>query len=309
MRGCGLADWDDPIGLIEIGEPRPPIGGELLVAVDAAGIGQWDGFVARREWDVGLEPPAALSVEGTGRVVAVGPGVAEVHVGDAVMGHVAPLPGGSGFCADRVLAAAAQMTPRPPALTPVDAAALPVAGLTAAQALDALALAGGERLLITGAAGATGALALQLAARLGAEVIVTASEAHAQRLRDLGAGEVIDNHDPGALRRLAASVDAALVAARGTADAAMLAVRDGGRLCSITSDAPPATRGITSGDLFVRPDATKLAWLARLVAANALVLATESTPLDDAPSTFRRVIAGQAAGAKHVVVVGGGPQP
>jgi NADPH:quinone reductase-like Zn-dependent oxidoreductase len=303
MRGCGLRRWGASIELVDIAEPRAPRDGELLVAVEAAGVGQWDGFVQRREWDVGLMPPAALSVEGTGRVLAAGADVDDVTAGAVVFGHVAPLPGGSGFCAARALVTAAQVALRPEAMTPVDAAALPVAGLTATQALDELALHSGDRLLITGAAGGTGALALQLAARRGARIVATASTAHRDRLLSFGADEVLDYHEPDALRARAGSFDAALVAARGTATDAIDAVRAGGRLCSITSDAPPSVRGISTRNVLVQPDATALASLAQLVTGGELILAAEPSSLADAPTVFTEVIAGQAAGAKRVVVL------
>jgi NADPH:quinone reductase-like Zn-dependent oxidoreductase len=65
--------------------------------VDAGGVGPWDRLLNGTGWDVGLRPPAALGVEGAGRVVTVGPGVEGFAVGDRVLVHEAPLPGGSGF--------------------------------------------------------------------------------------------------------------------------------------------------------------------------------------------------------------------
>jgi NADPH:quinone reductase-like Zn-dependent oxidoreductase len=236
-------------------------------------------------------------------VLAAGADVDDVTAGDVVFGHVAPLPGGSGFCAARALVTAAQVALRSEAMTLVDAAALPIVGLTATQALDALALHSGDRLLITGAAGGTGALALQLAARRGVRIVVTASTAHRDRLLSFGADEVLDYHEPEALRARGGSFDAALVAARGTATDAIDAVRAGGRLCSITSDAPPGVRGISTRNVLVQPDATALASLAQLVTRGELILAAEPASLADAPTVFTEVIAGHAAGAKRVVVI------
>ncbi|MFC9635843.1 alcohol dehydrogenase catalytic domain-containing protein [Streptomyces mirabilis] len=66
----------------------------MLVAVEAAGVGPWDQPLNGAGWDVGLRPPAALGVEGAGKVLAVGAGVTGFAVGDRVLAHEAPLPGG-----------------------------------------------------------------------------------------------------------------------------------------------------------------------------------------------------------------------
>src|SRR6266540_1160151 len=125
--------------------------------------GPWDRLLDGG-WDVGLRPPAALGVEGAGRVLAVGADVGEVAVGDRVFAHEAPLPGGSGFWAERVLLTAAHAAACPSGLDSVEAAALPVNGLTAWQALAMLGLGRRQRLLVTNGGGATGSLAVQLAA-------------------------------------------------------------------------------------------------------------------------------------------------
>ncbi|MCC5478279.1 alcohol dehydrogenase catalytic domain-containing protein [Streptomyces barringtoniae] len=144
--------------------------------------------------DVGLRPPAALGVEGGGRIRTVGAGVQGISVGDRVVAHEAPLPGGSGFWAEQVLVTAAHKTPVPSELEPAAAAALPVNGLTALQALETLGLTTGQRLLITNGGGSTGSLAIQLAAAAGVEATATASPSAEGRLRSLGAAEVIDYH-------------------------------------------------------------------------------------------------------------------
>jgi NADPH:quinone reductase-like Zn-dependent oxidoreductase len=235
-------------------------------------------------------------------VIATGEGVEEIDEGDAVLAHEAPLPGGSGFWAERVLLTADVLTPRPDALDPETAAALPVAGLTARQAIDLLSLEPGQGLLITGGGGVTGSLALQLAVAAGLTVSTTASEAGARRLRDLGAAEVVDYHDRGWTTRLEGGFDGALVAAPGTAAEAMGLVRDGGLLCSLTSDAPLPRRDVASTNLYVRPDPAQLAALADDVVAGRLRLTPEAMPLADGPSALSRVVAGRAGGRKLVLL-------
>src|SRR4029453_19335684 len=103
MKACGVSGTDGDVVLLELPDPPSPGPGQILVAVEAAGVGAWDGLLNGAGWDVGLRPPAALGVEGAGRVRAVGADVDEFAVGDRVLAHEAPLPGGSGFWADRVL--------------------------------------------------------------------------------------------------------------------------------------------------------------------------------------------------------------
>ncbi|WP_327592684.1 NADP-dependent oxidoreductase [Streptomyces chartreusis] len=288
--------------LLDLPEPASPGAGQVVIEVEAAGVGPWDRLLNTGGWDVGLQPPAALGVEGVGRVRAIGPGVQGISVGDRVLAHEAPLPGASGFWAEQVLVTAAHTALVPVALDPVAAAALPVNGLTAVQALEALGLSAGQRLLITNGGGSTGALAIQLAAAAGVEVTATASPSAAERLRDFGAAEVIDYHDPAWSDRAQAGFDAALIAAPGTAAIALPLVRDGGQLCSLTSDAPAPERGITSTDLYVRPDAAQLTQLTTDLAQGLLRLAPESLPLTEGPGAYDQVTAGRTAGRKLVLV-------
>ncbi|MFJ8009946.1 NADP-dependent oxidoreductase [Streptomyces fagopyri] len=301
MKACGVFRAEKEVVLLELPEPSSPRPGQILVAVEAAGVGPWDELVIDASWDVELRPPAALGVEGAGKVLAVGAGVTGFAVGDRVLAHEAPLPGGSGFWAERVLIDADHAAACPPGLDAVHAAALPVNGLTAWQSLEKLELGRGQRLLITNGGGATGALAIQLAAAKGIEVTATASASGAERLLGLGATEVVDYHDPNWPTRLPGGFDAALIIADGTAGTALPLVRDGGRLCSLTSDAPPEERGITSWDLYVEPNGAQLFQLAEQVAAGTLELAPEPLPLSEGPAALARVVAGRAGGKKVVL--------
>src|SRR5918911_801038 len=194
MRGCGVRSVGGLVEMLALPDPAAPGPGEVLLSVQAAGMGRWDCLLYTGGWDVGLRPPAALGVEGAGAVAAVGPDVTDVAVGDLVLTHAAPLPGGSGLWAEQALVTAAHVAGCPAALDPVLAGGLPVAGLTARQALDQLAVSAGTRLLITGASGSTGTIALQLAVHEGATVIATAAARHADRLGALGAEQTLDSH-------------------------------------------------------------------------------------------------------------------
>ncbi|MDX3757993.1 NADP-dependent oxidoreductase [Streptomyces sp. AK02-04a] len=303
MKACGVsAPGATEVTLLDLPEPPPPGTGQVLIAVEAAGVGAWDRLLNAGGWDVGLRPPAALGVEGVGRISAVGPGVQGLPVGDRVVAHEAPLPGGSGFWAEQVLVTAAHTTPVPSGLEPVAAAALPINGLTALQALEALGLSTGQRLLVTNGGGNTGSLAIQLAAAAGVEVTATASPSAEKRLRSLGAAEVIDYHDPAWPVGAQGRFDAALIAAAGTAATALPLIRDGGQLCSLTSDAPNPERGITSTNLYVRPDPAQLARLTTDLAQGLLRLTPEPLPLMEGPAAFARAAAGRTAGRKLVLV-------
>src|SRR5262249_34065548 len=193
---------------------------------------------------------------------------------------------GSGFWAERVLLTAAHAAPCPSGLQPVEAAALPVSGLTAGQALAMLGVGRGQRLLVTNGAGNTGSLAIQLAAAMGVEVTATASASPPARLRRLGAAQVAAYHDLNWPDQVHGRFDGALPAAAGTAAAALPLVRDGGRLCSLTSDAPPPQRAITSTNLYVRPDAAQLARLAERLGEGRVQLMPEPLPLHEGPAAF-----------------------
>jgi NADPH:quinone reductase-like Zn-dependent oxidoreductase len=301
MKACGVFGPGADVTLLELPEPPAPEAGQLLLEVDAAGVGPWDRLLNGTGWDVGLRTPAALGVEGAGRVLAVGPGVEGLTVGDRVLSHEAPLPGGSGFWAERVLITAASAALCPPELDSARAAALPVAGLTAYQALEELALSSGQRLLITNGGGATGALALQIAVARGVEVTVTASAQARERLCGLGAAEVVDYRNPGWKNQITGGFHAALIAAGGTSKEAMSLLRDGGRLISLTSDAPEGERGIISKDIYVRPDAAQLADLAKAVASGKLQQNLEVLPPSEGPAAFAQVAAGKSGGKKFVL--------
>src|SRR3982750_1452817 len=238
MRGCGVRSAGGRVELLELPAPKAPGPGEVVLAVQAAGMGQWDGLLhIAGGWEVGLRPPAALGVEGAGTVAAVGPDVTNVVVGDLVLTHAAPLPDGSGLWAEQALVNAAHLARRPGTLDPVLAGGLPVAGLTARQALDQLAVSAGTRLLIIGASGSTGTIALQLGVHGGAAAVATAAARHADRLRALGAEQIVDSHAADWPAHLTRGFDAVLVAVLGTAGAAMSALREGGTRCPLTPGA------------------------------------------------------------------------
>ncbi|MFE7565362.1 NADP-dependent oxidoreductase [Streptomyces sp. NPDC057539] len=171
----------DVLHVKEITEPHAGPG-EIRVAVKAAGVNPMD-YKIRHGWmeqAFATPLPAVPGLEIAGVVDEVGAGVTDVAVGDDVLGWSA-----TGAYAQYALAATA--VPKPASLGWAEAAAIPVAGETAARVLDELALRDGETLLLHGAAGAVGSMAAQLATARGAIVIGTASPANHEYVRSLGA--------------------------------------------------------------------------------------------------------------------------
>jgi NADPH:quinone reductase-like Zn-dependent oxidoreductase len=85
MRGAGITTIDGPVEVLDLAEPRGLAGDEVLIAVKAAGVGNWDEIVRTGGWDLGRQPPMALGVEAAGVVEAVGSDVPDIAVGDEVM--------------------------------------------------------------------------------------------------------------------------------------------------------------------------------------------------------------------------------
>ena len=303
MQVAGIRGIGARVELIDVGEPRPLAGDEVLLEVMAAGVGNWDEFVRTGGWDVGTSPPMALGVEAAGTVVAAGPAAGDWAPGDPVMTHPVPLRD-QGTWAPRLIAPAGLLARKPPGASWEAAAAFPVPALTAEQVIgDALDVRAGEQVLVNGASGVTGRLLVALAALRGAEVLATAGPDSRQLVTELGARHVIDYHDqqwPAQVREITGGrgVAAAANAAPGAAATAMRAVADGGRLATITSDPPAGQHGITVASIYVRPDGAQLRGLAKRFAEGRLEIPVAvSYRLADAAQALAQVTSGHAAGA------------
>jgi NADPH:quinone reductase-like Zn-dependent oxidoreductase len=302
MRAAGVREFGGQVEVFDLPEPRDPGPDEAVVEVAAAGVGNWDELVRAGEWKVGREAPMALGVEAAGRVITVGSAVLGLKPGDEVLGHPLPLRE-QGCWAERVIVDAGLVVRKPPGVSWEVAGAFPVPALTAEQVLsDSLELARGDTVLVHGAGGTTGGLIVQLAALRGARVIATAGPSSAARVAEAGAAEVLDYHDsrwPELVRELTsgAGVDAAVNAVRGGSLHAVLTVRDGGRMATITGDPPEGVRGISVSDVYVRPDATQLAELCTLLGDGRLSLSVGAAlPLADAATALERAKAGANGG-------------
>jgi NADPH:quinone reductase-like Zn-dependent oxidoreductase len=303
MRAAGIETFGGELQMLELAAPHSLAPDEVVIAVRAAGVGNWDEIVPVGGWDVGRQPPLVLGVEAAG-VVAVGEEVTSLAPGDEGLTHPLPLRH-QGTWAERLVAPAALVARKPDAVPWETAAACPVPALTADQALSVVVPApSGESVLVHGAGGVTGGLVVQLAIMRGATVVATAGPGSAARVRGYGATAVFDYHDPDWPARVreasqgARGVGAAVNTARGGAAAAIEAVADGGRLATITGDPPRPERGVTVADVYVRADGARLAALvAALVDGTLSLHVGAAVPLAEAAAALQDASAGRASGA------------
>ncbi|HVH65083.1 MAG TPA: NADP-dependent oxidoreductase [Candidatus Acidoferrum sp.] len=307
MRAAGVRRIGGPVEALDLPDPRALAADEVLIAVEAAGMGNWDDLVRTGGWDVGQTPPMALGVEAAGTIVAIGPGVKRFGVGEEVLTHPLPLRE-QGTWAEKLIASIDVIALKPAGVSWATAGAFPVPALTADQVLsEALNVREGESLLVHGAGGVTGNLLVELASVRGIHVIATAGPLSLDRVRGLGAREVFDYHDiswPEHVRRLTggAGVTAAANAAPGGATAALQTVADGGRLATITSDPPPEERGISVTNVYVRADGSQLATLAAMLGDGRLTLSVAASyPIEEAGAGLDAVVNGATRGAVVVV--------
>ena len=217
--------------------PRPVPGpGEVLIAMHAAGVGAWCTDIRDGSWRPFGRPrfPLVLGTDGAGVVVAKSR-VRRLNVGDRVWAYHHANPKG-GFYAEYVAVPHRHAGRVPRRLDLLQAGAGAVTGLTALQGVDALKLRRGETVLVFGATGAVGTLAVQFAKRRRARVLATASGPTAAALvRKLGAAAVIDARRSGVIEHLRAlaprGLDAVLALAGGAAlEECLNLVRPGGRV-------------------------------------------------------------------------------
>jgi NADPH:quinone reductase-like Zn-dependent oxidoreductase len=305
LRAAGIEAFGGEVTLLELPEPPPLEADEVLIEVKAAGVANWDEFVRTGGWDVGRAPPLALGVEAAGEVVSIGAGVAWPAIGAAVMTHPLPLRS-QGCWAERLVAPAALVAEKPDNVAWAEAAVFPVPALTAEQVVsEALDVQPGETILVNGAGGVTGGMIVELAADRGATVIATASESSAARVMALGADVVLDYHAPDWTRRAvdaagSSGIRTAANAAPGGEADVLGALADGGRLATITGMPPPAERGISIANVYVRPDGDQLRRLAASLADGKLhVDIGASYPLTGAAEGLARA----TKGARGAVVL------
>jgi NADPH:quinone reductase-like Zn-dependent oxidoreductase len=214
---------------------RPaPSDGEVLVKVGAAGVGLWDAWIRAGNSALPQPLPFTPGSDLSGEVVAVGPTVSDLRVGDHVYGVTNSR--FIGAYAQYAVASAAMVSKKPTSLTDIEAASVPVVAVTAWQALfDHARIKEGQSLLIHGAAGNVGAYAVQLARRAGVRTIVTAATNDIPFVRDLGADKAIDYRTE-RFEKEVRDVDAVIDLVGGdTQERSFQVLRRGGKLISAVS--------------------------------------------------------------------------
>jgi NADPH:quinone reductase-like Zn-dependent oxidoreductase len=280
---------------VDVPEPGPD---EVLIHVETAGVGEWDPFEREGGFAkmMGSSPkfPYVLGTEGAGTVAAVGKRVRRFKKGDRV--YAMSLASSRGFYAEYAAVKVGQASKVPEKLSIDQAGVMAVDAITGLRGLDALGLRAGASVLIFGASGGIGHLALQLAKRMGARVLAVASGEDGVALaRHLGADAVVDGHkdDVGAAARNFApdGIDAVLLTAGGEgAQKAADAVHEGGRIAYPHGVEPepkarPDVKVVAyDGD----PDPEIIQTLNRLIESGPFeVHVAQVFPLDQAPEAHR----------------------
>ncbi|TYB46852.1 NADP-dependent oxidoreductase [Actinomadura chibensis] len=292
--------------LVEVERPEPgPT--EVLVRVRAAGVNPTDwkhrangGFLGR--------PPFVLGWDVSGVVEATGVGVALHKPGDEVFGMLR-YPFGGGSHAEYVAAPSRTFAAKPAGIDHVQAGALPLAALTAWQALvDTARVRDGQRVLIHAAAGGVGHLAVQIAKAHGAYVIGTASGPKHDFLRRIGVDEPVDYRESD-FAETVQDVDVVIDTIGGDYGPRSLRVlRPGGVLVSLVLSRPAemdaAAAGVRAESLLVEPDHHALTRIAGLAASGALRAEIDSVfPLAEAAKAHERGETGRVSG-KIVLTAG-----
>ncbi|WP_433351760.1 NADP-dependent oxidoreductase [Microtetraspora malaysiensis] len=289
------------LDIVEVPTPEPGRG-QVRIKMEAATVNPVD--LATRDGHLaafyGPRERVGLGWDVAGTIDEMGPGVTGFELGEMVIGvsDILGLP--SKTHADLVVLDAAAVARAPRGVTPVEAATIPLNGLTASQAIDLLGLHEGQSVLVTGAAGGVGGFAVELAAARGLRVVALASPADEELVRRLGAEWFVPRGaDPGpAVRDLVpggvdGAIDAAIVGA-----AALEAVRGGGAFAAVVGGtAPTPLRGTRVANVWIRADGTRLAELAALAETGRLNLRVAGThPLGEAATAYGRVADGGVRG-------------
>ena len=271
---------EDVLDYIDVDRPEPKAD-EVLVKVHVAAVNPAAWKIRNGFGEMfGLKLPLILGGEIAGTIEEVGVEVKNFKQGDAVYGITAS--GGlSGGYAEYALAKAAAIAPKPESITFEESAAIPVAALTAWQAMfDVAHLSSGQRILIAGASGGVGSMAVQLAKAKGAFVIGTASGRNEQFVRDLGADEFVDyTRQP--FEEVVKDMDVVFDTIGGdTLEQAFKTLKKGGFLVSAVET--PSEEKAKEFDikvaqlLFFQPSAQQLTEINRLIEAGKLKIHVET---------------------------------
>jgi NADPH:quinone reductase-like Zn-dependent oxidoreductase len=275
MKAVAMHAYGGPEVLKYEDAARPdPATGEVLVRVHAAAVNpvDWKVRAGHLKGFLNYSSPLIPGWDLSGVVEATGAGVTDWKQGDAV--YARPDLRRNGAYAEYIAVRASELGHKPRSIDHVQASAIPLACLTAWQALfDAGGLKAGQRVLIHAAAGGVGTFAVQLAKWKGAHVVGTASERNHAFLRELGADEVID-YTKTNFEEVVRDVDVVLDTLAGqTRDRSWNVLKKDGILVSILGQPSPddaAQRGVRAAGVFVEPNQAQLGEIAKLVDSGKL---------------------------------------
>jgi NADPH:quinone reductase-like Zn-dependent oxidoreductase len=306
MRAVVVRNYGGPEALAVVDAPVPEPGrGQVRIRVTAAAVNPVDiatrqGLMnAGRPGVIGAREHVGIGWDVAGVIDTTGPGVTRWAAGEPVIGLRDRLDQSLGTYAERVVLDAADVAPAPAGSSSEAASTIPLNGLTALQALDALALPAGQSVLVTGAAGGLGAFIVELAAMRGLRVIAAAGDADEKLVRALGAAEFIPRSADlaAAVRDLVPGGADAVFDAAVLGFAAMDAVRARGAFVVFSGSAPVPVRGIRVVPVYIHADGAALAGLSRLAGAGKLTLRVADTyPLAEAAQAHERLAAGGVRG-------------
>ncbi|SEG95300.1 NADPH:quinone reductase [Actinacidiphila yanglinensis] len=315
MRAVTIDGFGGPEVLTAGRVARPePLPTEVLVRVHAAGINPVDWKTRAGQGMAGLQTlPLILGWDVSGVVEEVGFGVTTLAPGDEV--YAMPwFPRPAGGYAEFVTAPSRHFARKPASLGHAEAAALPLAALTAWQALvDTAGVQAGQRVLVHAAAGGVGHLAVQFAKHLGAEVVATASAPRHAWLKELGADEMID-YTRQRFEDVTGGIDVVIDLVGSQDDTAARSVsvtRPGGLVVSIPGGVPErlsllaGPAGVRTSPFLVEPDSPALATIAGLVDAGAVRVEVERTFALEQAAEAHRLGEGNRTRGKLVLTVTG----
>ena len=276
--------------------------GQVLIRVAGSAFNPADAGIRGGTLPFPVVLPHVPGYDVSGTVDALGDGVTRFQVGDKVVGFISM--GDNGSAAEYVVVPADVLVKAPSGIDLADAAALPSVALTAWQGLfDLGGLEAGQRLLITGAGGAVGGYAVQLAKRAGAYVIATASPRSHDAVTAAGADEVIDHTNSTVLESVTDPVDVLLNLAPISPDefaALVPLVRDGGIVVATTAwmtTPGDDSRGVRTAGVFVEPKVDELAQMVALVDSGELTVdVAQRVSLSELPAIHAKAAAGELRG-------------
>jgi NADPH:quinone reductase-like Zn-dependent oxidoreductase len=301
MKAARINQWGEPVQIEDLPQPTPG-DGEVLVRVHAGSINPIDGVIAAGYMAAYMTAPLTLGTDFSGEVAAVGAGVSHVKPGDAVFG-MSPT---RGTFAEYDVIPANGVALKPKSIDDVQAAAVPLNGLTARQTLFNLAkLQPGERILIHGAGGGVGRIAVQLAKNAGAYVIAHDRGDKEALLRELGVDQFI-NAETQRFEDEVTDLDVILdYVGRELVERSWAVCRPGSRYVTSAAQINPddaAKRGFQASGVFAQANLDDLNALASDIDAGRLkVLVAKTFPLAETQTALGYKDASQG---KAVVTIG-----